>query len=154
MTSRVYNAFSLILLLQFLTIVAGTLLTSAALKIHGYPDSEIMIWNPVSVFIRNWGWVAIIIPAILYLLLYQQASSRGETLEDKPYVILAVLATFLNVLFYAYTGISAAQRKKIPLRNVVIVINQPNEIQTNTEQIEVAKPYGAFPVKFYDNYNH
>ena len=114
MTTRIYNAFSLILLLQFLAIVGGTLLTSAMLKVNGYPELEIIMeWNPISVFIRNWGWIAIVIPVVLYFSLYRYADMRGDSLEDRQYVILAVLMTFLIILFYAYTVTEVAERKSI-----------------------------------------
>ena len=50
MTTRVYNAFSLILLLQFLAIVCGTLLTSAMLKVNGYPELEIIMESNFGVY--------------------------------------------------------------------------------------------------------
>ena len=64
-------------------------------------------------FIRNWGWIAIIIPVVLYLSLYQYADMKGDSLEDRRYVILAVLMTLLITLFYAYTVMEVAQRKSI-----------------------------------------
>jgi len=115
MTIGSYNAFNLILLIQFLAIVIGTLLTSAILKVNGYPDIEIMMWNPVSVFIRNWGWIAIFIPGIVYCALYRYASFKAESLEERSYIILALLTTILIILFYSYTIITAAQRKYLLL---------------------------------------
>jgi len=74
MNKRLRNAFSLILLLQFLVVVVGTLSTSAILKVYGYPDAVIMKWNPISVFVRDWGWIGIIVPCVIYWGFYRYVS--------------------------------------------------------------------------------
>ncbi len=100
----IYTGFrsplTIALLIQSFVIVAGTFITTGMLKAYGYPDEEIMIWNPVSVFVRSWGWWAILIPPVwLGTSLW-----RGiDTSSFRPAIIasIGVVALFL---FYTWTA--------------------------------------------------
>ncbi|WP_338684816.1 hypothetical protein [Haloferula helveola] len=97
------NPLTVALLLQFAVICGGTLITMAMLKVHGYPDAPHYIWNPVSVFIRSWGWWAILIPPIwLGVLLW-----RGADLDGLRAAIIASIVVVALIAFYWWTAATA-----------------------------------------------
>jgi len=62
--------------LQALVIMAGSLVTGAAMKVMGYDDALGQDWSPFLRFIRNWGFLLILIPlawTVLTISLEQRA---------------------------------------------------------------------------------
>ena len=108
MIPRSHNSISIILLVQFFVIIAGTLLTTGMLKLHGYPDADDFIWNPVSEFIRNWGWLALFLP-IACLFLVCRSGFLGESRDLSPgSIAILIFTTLALLLFYAWTSLTAA----------------------------------------------
>jgi len=54
---------SVLAVLQSALIVGGSLTTATLMKARGYPDSS-QYWHPWALFVRNWGFLLILIPAI------------------------------------------------------------------------------------------
>ena len=108
MIPRTHNSISIIILVQFFVIIAGTLLTTGILKLHGYPDADDFIWNPVSVFIRNWGWLALFMP-IAWLFLAYRTGFSGESRDlSLGSIAILIFATLALLLFYVWTSLTAA----------------------------------------------
>lgn len=108
MIPRSYNAVNTILLVQFLVILAGTLITTAMLKGYGYPDAVDMRWNPVAVLIRNWGWLAFLLPVIWYIVTCRLWRIHGSYDLSVGFASILVAVTVIGVVFYLWTAINAA----------------------------------------------
>lgn len=59
---REHGIQSVLTVLQATVVVAGSMCTATVLKAFGYPE-EHRIWPAFSVFVRNWGFVFLIVPA-------------------------------------------------------------------------------------------
>ena len=59
---REHGTQSVLTVLQATVVVAGSMCTATILKALGYPESHDM-WPSLSVFVRNWGFLFLIIPA-------------------------------------------------------------------------------------------
>lgn len=97
------NPLTIALMLQSIVIFVGTLFTTGMLKFHGYPEADHVIWNPVSVVIRNWGWWAIVIPPLwLGVSLW-----RGVDRNSMTAAIFAAIGVLVLIGFYYWTASTA-----------------------------------------------
>ena len=115
---RSYSSTSIILLVQFFAVFAGTLITTAMLKGYGYPNAEHMHWNPVAVFIRNWGWLGLLIPVIWFCIALKTFRARGEYELSLGHIWTMVCATAILILFYVWTAMNAGSPLIITIQNV------------------------------------
>lgn len=104
------NPLTLLLTMQVFVVFAGTIATTMALKANGYPDYPIMRWNPVSVFVRNWGLLGIAVPGCW---LVANLKRGNYPLSVKEIGIGIGIALLLSI-FYSWTAANSATRG-IPL---------------------------------------
>ena len=93
---------TIFVLLQVSVIMAGSLITGAIMKIMGYEDTFSERWSPFLRFIRNWGFLLIMIPmawTILTVAMEQRAYwySKRWTMGSG----LLVLASLVWLVVYA-----------------------------------------------------
>jgi hypothetical protein len=98
------HPLTIALLIQSVVILGGTLVTIGMLKFSGYPDADHVIWNPVAEGVRNWGWLAIMIPRIWLGV----SIRRGVDSADMASAILASIGVLLFLGFYYWTATTAA----------------------------------------------
>ena len=108
MIPRSHNPASIILAVQFVAIIVGTLVTTGMLKMHGYPETEDMIWNPAAVFIRSWGWLTLFLPPLWYVLFLYTSRKRGDYELSIGHLWTLILLTIGLVVFYVWTAMTAA----------------------------------------------
>jgi hypothetical protein len=108
MIPRSHNPASIILAVQFLAIIVGTLVTTGMLKVHGYPDAENMIWSPTAVFIRNWGWVALIFPVLWYAVFLYSTRNREDCELSIIQLLGLIILTIGILVFYVWIAMTAA----------------------------------------------
>ena len=77
------------------------------LKVNGYPDAEYMRWNPVAVFIRSWGWLALFLPALWFGISLFFSKKRGDYDLSLCHVWTLILLTGGMMAFYVWTALTA-----------------------------------------------
>jgi len=102
-----YKTQSVLAAMQALVIVYGILSTAAILKASGYPDG-VNEWRPFSVFVRQYGLVFMIVPA-LWVWTTIQLEIRAANFSRAGSLVSGVLV--LIILLYVFLG-SASQVTK------------------------------------------
>ena len=98
--------------MQSVVVVGGTLATSMGLKIGGYPDAR-SVWPPASVFVRESGFLLLLIPAIWVLatvaleLRCPDWFSKRWTIGSGV-VLLLILVSYLTMTAAAGTGMAGS----------------------------------------------
>ena len=97
---RTHNSVALMLTIQVMVIVGGTLLHVAFLKLWSvgyaeYPDGE--IWKAKLESVSSWGWYAVFIPLIWYMI----AIWFLEQSEDKRFSVEFIAATAVGTVIIA-----------------------------------------------------
>ncbi|BDS07354.1 hypothetical protein NT6N_23940 [Oceaniferula spumae] len=77
------------------------------LKGLGYPDADHMIWNPVAVFIRNWGWFAMLLPALWFGISLRFTRKNGYNDLGGGHLAVIICVTATLMIFYMWTAMSA-----------------------------------------------
>jgi hypothetical protein len=108
MIPRSHNPTGIILAVQFVVIIVGTLVTTGMLKIHGYPEAEDMIWNRYAVFIRSWGWIALFLPGSWYTAFLYTSRNRGDFELSNGHLVTLILLTIALLVFYVWIATTAA----------------------------------------------
>ena len=106
-----YKPYSIIGTLIALLVVSGTLLTTVTLKALGYPDIDRYRWNPVSIWIREHGFLILIIPLIWIacVIAYVHKSQKRESRLIAMISGLIILGS-LAVLYFWTTTFSGMGR--------------------------------------------
>ena len=60
---REYRIQSVFVAVHATLIVGGWMATATMMRIAGYPD-EGLVWRPLSLLVRNWGFLLILLPGI------------------------------------------------------------------------------------------
>ena len=97
--------------LQAFEIVTGTLLVTAILKMNGYSQNAMVVWNPRAVWIRESGWILIGIP-ILWLAVSLLISNKEERIKS---IIISGAVIFIGLLALYTDAIIHAFYRPIPL---------------------------------------
>lgn len=95
-------------------IVFGTLFTAVSMKFFGYPNNPAVAhWNPLSVFVRNYGASLLLIPVAWALCFahYPIADSKRAKVG-----ILGIVLIILAMLFFAFTTVGCAIFHMLVLR--------------------------------------
>jgi hypothetical protein len=94
-----YRAQTVLAFLQTAIVIGGAFGTTLMLKVAGYP-SAIRPWAPIAIFVRDWGFVLLAIPALWVLCTvimernYPGWFSKRWTIAS-GLMVLAVLAYLL-----------------------------------------------------------
>ncbi len=111
MSIRIYrNPLSILLAIQVVVILSGTLAVTGMLKLSGYEDgySGDKDWNDLTIFIRNWGLTGLLIPLAWALVLMKISKTNGSFELSKPNLISAIIVTLFFVWIYFTSVFSAA----------------------------------------------
>lgn len=112
---QLLNPLTPVVLLQVFVIVAGTVSTTIMLKANGYPDVYLMEWNAASVFVREWGWLGILIPVVWLSWVLWRAARLGYAEIVPRQVATGIALTILLAGFYCWATANPGKRRGIPL---------------------------------------
>jgi hypothetical protein len=87
---REFVTQSVFAVLQSALIVGGSLTTAALMKARGYPDSN-QFWHPWALFIRNWGFLLILIPGAWVVVTIWLERNRGSDFSTRWTVITGLI---------------------------------------------------------------
>ena len=96
-----YGAQTVLASIQTVIVIGGTLTTAALLKAAGYPDAR-PLWSTLPVFIRDWGFVLLLVPAIWVICTVAlerslvDSSTKRTTIASGVVVILALLYVLIG----------------------------------------------------------
>lgn len=98
-----YKPFSVVAILLATVTIAGTLSTSAIMKALGYPDLDRYRWNEVSVWVRDNGFIVLILP-VIWMVSVLAYDTKSFSPRSRAYSIASgILALILLVAFYSWT---------------------------------------------------
>lgn len=91
---------TILALLQTLLIIIGYFALGAVLKLNGYPDTSIVRWNPLAVFLREHGVWLMFLPVlwVLYATVAQHLD-RGFFVCRDAYIAGLCIACLIITLF-------------------------------------------------------
>ena len=92
-----YSIQTVFALLDSALIIGGSMFTAAAMKVGGYPDPD-RIWPPFPVFVRNWGFLLILIPAIWVVWTIWAENNRRESF-GKKWTFLTGIVVFAGLAY-------------------------------------------------------
>lgn len=100
-----YRPLSYLVLMQCTVVGFGTLATATMLKIwRGSVEGGLAVYNPVAIFVRDFGFSLLLVPAIWAgLVMYRIRRGRTEHL----YVVSGVLLLILLFGFFTLTALRA-----------------------------------------------
>ena len=97
------RTIALLGLVQVLLIVLGWAAVTVVLKFHGFPDNPAVRWNPLSVWLREWGWLFLVL-VVLWTIYAAAATTTGSRLFSPGIAALCgglILALALSLFGYA-----------------------------------------------------
>ena len=103
------RTITLLALFQVLLVIIGFLALGIVLKLSGYPDALRLHWNPLAVFLREHGFLLLLLP--LLWTIYAVAAERvqqGWLLPRLAFsfgvgLALLLIPLFLYAAVFAYT---------------------------------------------------
>ena len=98
-----YKPYSIIGIIMALIIVLGTLLTTASLKLLGYPDNDQYRWNPISTWIREHGFVVLALPFIWIALVFVYLNKNQKNDTRSNAMIGGLITLGVLAVFYIWT---------------------------------------------------
>lgn len=100
-----YRIQSVFVALHATLIVGGWLATATMMRAAGYPD-ENLVWRPLSLFVRNWGFVLILLPGIWAAGSIWLENHRAELFSKRWTIVsgVALFAALAWILLAAVVG--------------------------------------------------
>lgn len=107
---RQYTAQSVLVVLQSALIIGGSLTTASLMKLRGYPDPR-QFWHPLTLFVREWGFLLILIPGLwvcwtIWCEHQREYSFSKRSTIGTGLLLLALLAFFFFMSFMLACGVS------------------------------------------------
>ena len=114
-----YGAQTVLASIQTVIVIGGTLTTAALLKAAGYPDAR-PLWPTLPVFIRDWGFVLLLVPAIWVICTVAlerslvDSSTKRTTIASGVAVILALLYVLTGSAVSTMSGTILSTTNAVP----------------------------------------
>lgn len=106
-------------LLQLLCISAGFFAVGIILKLSGWPeiDDPTIRWNPYAVFLRNFGWVFVVVPLVwtIYAAVSKEIDEGWWNFEVA--LVVGVIIPILFLLVFILSALSPYTRSLMYLFN-------------------------------------
>ncbi|RYD67125.1 MAG: hypothetical protein EOP84_30750 [Verrucomicrobiaceae bacterium] len=94
-----------IAIVQAVVIVLGFLALGIVLKFCGYPDELGVRWNPLAVFLREYGVWLLLVP-LFWTVFSLRAREVNRGIFSEPYAIISGIALAVGTsLFFLYAAI-------------------------------------------------
>jgi hypothetical protein len=111
---REYALQSILFLAQSMVIMGSSMFTATLLKVQGYPEAR-TTWPWLPVFVRNWGFSFIVIPAVWALATIWLERHRPDWFSKRETIVTGIL--LLLALGYLMARI-ALRAAVTPIRHV------------------------------------
>ena len=100
---REHGIQSVLAVLQATVVVAGSMCTATMLKALGYPESR-ETWSLLSVFVQNWGFAILIVPASWVLVTLWLEHHQQHWFSKRWTLVTGLMVcAALVLLFFAST---------------------------------------------------
>jgi hypothetical protein len=128
------QTIALLGLVQVLLIVLGWAAVTVVLRFHGFPDNPTVRWNPLSVWLREWGWLFLVL-VVLWTIYAAAATTTGSRLLSPGIAALCgglILALALSLFGYAAVA---------PVTHPLLVSRQP--VRASEQARQTNQPPGT-----------